>query len=114
MILAGIAIHGICYDFFFVTGQIYVDIKAHEKIRGQAQGLIVLLTYGGGMLIGAQIAGLTYNSFLGETTVLTLDQWHNFWWMPAVFAGVVMVLFITLFKDKVLDKESKADDFKQL
>ena len=114
MILAGIAIHGICYDFFFVTGQIYVDIKAHEKIRGQAQGLIVLLTYGGGMLVGAQIAGLTYNSFLGETTVLTLDQWHNFWWIPAVFAGVVMVLFITLFKDKVLDKESKADDFKQL
>lgn len=114
MILTGIALHGICYDFFFVTGQIYVDIKAHKKIRGQAQGLIVLLTYGGGMLIGAQIAGLTYNSFLGETTVLTLDQWHNFWWLPAIFAGVVMVLFIILFKDKVLDKKSKAEDFKQL
>jgi MFS family permease len=81
MILAGIALHGICYDFFFVTGQIYVDIKSFEKIRGQAQGLIVLITYGVGMFIGAQVAGETYNLFLGEQSALTLDQWYNFWWL---------------------------------
>ena len=114
MILAGIALHGVCYDFFFVTGQIYVDMKANKKIRGQSQGLIVILTYGVGMLIGAQLAGLTYNSFLGDASVLSLDQWYNFWWIPAIFAGAVMIFFIALFKDRVLDKEVKAEDFRQL
>lgn len=114
MILAGIALHGVCYDFFFVTGQIYVDMKANKKIRGQSQGLIVILTYGVGMLIGAQLAGLTYNSFLGDASVLSLDQWYNFWWIPAIFAGAVMIFFIALFKDRVLDKEAKAEDFRQL
>jgi nucleoside transporter len=57
MILLGIVLHGICYDFFFVTGQIYTDKKAPESIRGQAQGLLVMLTLGLGMLIGAQTAG---------------------------------------------------------
>ena len=114
MILAGIALHGICYDFFFVTGQIYVDMKASEKIRGQSQGLIVLLTYGIGMLIGAQIAGLTYNSFLGDATALSLDQWHDFWWIPAAFAGLILIFFVLLFNDKVVDKKAEAKDFKQI
>src|SRR5690606_40232765 len=61
MIAAGILLHGICYDFFFVTGQIYVDKKSTPAIRGQAQGFLVLITYGVGMLIGAQIAGNVYN-----------------------------------------------------
>lgn len=57
MILVGVIVHGICYDFFFVTGQIYTDKKAPEAIRGQAQGMLVLFTLGIGMLIGAQVAG---------------------------------------------------------
>ena len=57
MMLAGIVLHGICYDFFFVTGQIYTDRVAHKQIRGQAQGLLAMLTIGLGMLIGAQIDG---------------------------------------------------------
>lgn len=109
MILAGIALHGICYDFFFVTGQIYVDKKSTAAVRGQAQGLIVLITYGVGMLIGAQLAGLLYNTFLGEAVALTLNQWHDFWWIPAIFALIVMIIFIVLFDDKVIEDKEEAD-----
>lgn len=109
MILAGIALHGICYDFFFVTGQIYVDKKSTAEVRGQAQGLIILITYGVGMLIGAQLAGLLYNTFLGEATALTLNQWHDFWWVPAIFAAVVLVIFVALFDDEVIEDPEEAD-----
>lgn len=105
MILAGIALHGICYDFFFVTGQIYVDMKASDKIRGQAQGLIVLITYGVGMLIGAQIAGQVYNLFLGEQAGLNPDQWVQFWWVPAIFSVAVFLFFILTFNDQAVEKQ---------
>ena len=100
MILAGIALHGICYDFFFVAGQIYVDKKANPQIRAQAQGLIIFVTYGIGMLVGAQIAGRVYDSFLGTSKSLTLQQWQSFWWIPATFAAVVLVIFVLLFREK--------------
>ena len=100
MIIGGIALHGICYDFFFVTGQIYVDKKASDDIRGQAQGLIILLTYGAGMLIGAQLAGWYFN-FIRTGEQMTLEQWPTFWWAPAIFAGVVLVLFVFFFDDEV-------------
>jgi nucleoside transporter len=100
MILSGIALHGICYDFFFVTGQIYVDKKANPLIRAQAQGLIVFVTYGVGMLVGAQTAGMVYNKFLGSATSLTLQQWQSFWWLPAGFAAAVLLFFIVTFKEK--------------
>lgn len=113
MIIAGIALHGICYDFFFVTGQIYVDKKSTPAVRGQAQGLIVLITYGVGMLIGAQVAGQVYNSFLGTADALTLNQWYEFWWIPAIFAAVILLFFVLTFDDKVIeDKEDvEASDF---
>lgn len=110
MILAGIALHGICYDFFFVTGQIYVDKKSTPAIRGQAQGLIVLITYGVGMLIGAQVAGEVYNSFLGSQEALSLNQWYNFWWIPAIFAGAVLLFFIFFFNDQVLEEDATVED----
>lgn len=109
MILGGIALHGICYDFFFVTGQIYVDIKSFERIRGQAQGLIVLITYGVGMLIGAQVAGYVFNLFLGDQSALSLDQWYNFWWVPAGFAIVIFIIFIFLFDDREAEKQVSKD-----
>ena len=100
MIISGIALHGICYDFFFVTGQIYVDKKASDDIRGQAQGLIILLTYGAGMLIGAQLAGWFFN-FVRTGEQLSLEQWTTFWWAPAIFAGVVLLFFMFFFQDEV-------------
>jgi nucleoside transporter len=98
LIALGILLHGPCYDFFFVTGQIYVDTKSTPAIRGQAQGFLVLVTYGIGMLIGAQIAGRVYNSFLGSATALTLDQWAQFWWLPAGFAAAVLIFFAVFFR----------------
>lgn len=111
MILSGIALHGICYDFFFVTGQIYVDMKSSDKIRGQAQGLIILVTYGVGMLIGAQLAGMTYNHFLTGSggTALTLDQWESFWRVPALFAGAVLILFLLTFRDREVEQQVREE-----
>jgi nucleoside transporter len=114
MILLGIALHGICYDFFFVTGQIYVDKKSTAAIRGQAQGMLVLVTYGVGMLIGAQVAGNVYNGFLGAAEGLTLDQWQRFWYLPAAFAGAVAVFFAVTFRDRVArDADLSPDSFEQ-
>ncbi|NJD09331.1 MAG: MFS transporter [Gemmatimonadetes bacterium] len=101
MIAGGILLHGVCYDFFFVTGQIYVDKKSTAAVRGQAQGLLVLVTYGVGMLIGAQVAGNVYNRFLGAAPALTLAQWRNFWWIPALFAAAILVFFVLTFRDRV-------------
>ncbi|MEX0692380.1 MAG: MFS transporter [Gemmatimonadales bacterium] len=100
MIVTGILLHGICYDFFFVTGQIYVDKKSTPAVRGQAQGFLVLVTYGVGMLIGAQVAGRTFNRFLGGADALTPDQWASFWWLPAGFAAIVLVFFALAFRPR--------------
>ncbi len=107
MIAFGILLHGVCYDFFFVTGQIYVDKKSTAAIRGQAQGMLVLVTYGLGMFIGAQVAGNVFNTFLDGATALEATEWASFWWIPALFAGVIMVLFGLLFNDKVDTSEVK-------
>jgi nucleoside transporter len=109
MIVAGILLHGICYDFFFVTGQIYVDKKSSPANRGQAQGFLVLVTYGVGMLIGAQVAGNIYNAFLGDAPRLTLEQWQGFWWIPAIFAAGVMVFFVLTFKDRGVERDVRPD-----
>jgi len=101
MVIIGILLHGICYDFFFVTGQIYVDKKSTPAIRGQAQGMLVLVTYGLGMLIGAQVAGNLFNAFLGDADALTLERWRQFWFVPAAFAAVIMGGFALLFNDRV-------------
>lgn len=103
LIVGGILLHGICYDFFFVTGQIYVDKKSTPGVRGQAQGFFVLVTYGIGMLIGAQVAGNVYNRFLAGGQSLSLEQWKRFWMLPAAFAAVVLVLFGLLFREKTAD-----------
>ena len=98
-VAVGILLHGICYDFFFVTGQIYVDKKSTAAVRGQAQGFLVLVTYGLGMFIGAQIAGALFNGFLGDATALTLERWQSFWLVPAGFALAVLLLFMLAFRD---------------
>jgi nucleoside transporter len=104
LIVGGILLHGICYDFFFVTGQIYVDKKSSPAVRGQAQGFLVLVTYGVGMLIGAQVAGNVYNRFLGDAPALGLELWSRFWILPALFAAAVLVFFALAFRDREVER----------
>lgn len=100
MLLIGIALHGICYDFFFVSGQIYTDTKAGEKYKSAAQGLITLATYGVGMLIGFWIAGQITDFYAsGENS----HDWENIWLVPAVFALGVSVLFALLFRNEAIE-----------
>lgn len=100
LILTGILLHGICYDFLFVAGQIYVERHASPKYRAQAQSLIVFVTYGLGMLVGAQVAGTVYNLFLGDAAALSGEQFQRFWMLPAVFSLVVLVIFALTFRPK--------------
>ncbi|MEM9686090.1 MAG: MFS transporter [Bacteroidota bacterium] len=100
MLIIGIALHGICYDFFFVSGQIYTDSKAGEKFKSAAQGLITLATYGLGMLIGFYVAGkITDANLITENT----HDWKRIWIFPAIFAAGVFVLFALLFKNEKIE-----------
>ncbi|MCL6266844.1 MFS transporter [Flagellimonas myxillae] len=100
MLVIGIALHGICYDFFFVSGQIYTASKAGERYKSAAQGLITLATYGVGMLIGFWVAGKIYDEFIQiDGTAL----WEKVWIYPAVFALVVFIVFALLFKNEKIE-----------
>lgn len=98
LLLVGIALHGICYDFFFVSGQIYTNSKAGVAYKSAAQGLITLATYGIGMLIGFSVAGQVTQAY---TTAAGAD-WTQIWLFPAGFAAVVLVLFALIFKNETL------------
>ncbi|MGK0426285.1 MAG: nucleoside transporter [Ulvibacter sp.] len=100
MIIMGILLHGVCYDFFFVSGQIYTDSKAGEKVKSAAQGLITLATYGVGMLVGFYIAGkITDANLLADGG----HTWQSIWTFPAIFAIAVFVIFAFLFKNEEIE-----------
>lgn len=96
MLYAGIVLHGICYDFFFVTGYMYTEKKAGEKIKNAAQGLFTFATYGGGMFIGTWFSGFTTDLY----TTNGIHQWKQIWFVPAYIALAVLVYFILFFKEK--------------
>ncbi len=99
MLILGIALHGICYDFFFVSGQIYTDSKAGEQFKSAAQGLITLATYGIGMLIGFYVAGKISDAFVTEGG----HDWNQIWIYPAGFAAIVALIFLVLFKEEKIN-----------
>jgi len=97
MLILGIALHGVCYDFFFVSGQIYTNSKAGERFKSSAQGLITLATYGVGMLIGFAVAGKISDAYKSAEGVI---DWKMVWIIPAGIAALVFVLFALVFNDK--------------
>jgi nucleoside transporter len=103
LLILGIALHGICYDFFFVSGQIYTDSKAGEHYRSAAQGLITLATYGVGMLVGFSVAGAIADRFLVDGR----HDWFQIWIYPAGFAAVVLVLFALLFRNEAISYQTR-------
>jgi nucleoside transporter len=94
----GIILHGVCYDFFFVTGQLYVDKVAPAEIRANAQGFIALITYGVGMVIGNKVAGPIVDKFSTTTNGVTTHAWTQIWIAPAIMSLVVLLMFAFLFK----------------
>jgi nucleoside transporter len=99
MLIVGIALHGVCYDFFFVSGQIYTDSKAGARHKSAAQGLITLATYGVGMLIGFWVAGRIDDLYFNAG----VHDWRSIWLYPAGFAALVFVLFAATFRNETVD-----------
>ena len=100
MIYSAILLHGVCYDFLFIAGQLYVDSEANERIRGAAQGFIAFILWGVGAFVGTMLAGkvLAANQLATPVGSITYD-WQNIWMTPAIGAAVVMVIFLIFFRD---------------
>ena len=96
MLYAGIILHGICYDFFFVTGYMYTEKKAGVKIKNAAQGLFTFATYGLGMFIGTWFSGFVANHYTENGQY----DWTSIWYVPAGIAVFVLVYFILFFREK--------------
>lgn len=93
----GVALHGVCYDFFFVAGAIYTGTIASPKgVNAQAQGMLTLFTYGVGMLLGSQIGALLYARLPASPSIA---DWQHMWWYPAIAAAVIAILFQLTFRD---------------
>ncbi len=103
MFYLGIVLHGICYDFFFVTGQIFVDERAPKNLRSSAQGLITFATYGVGFYIGTLVSGKIVDIYLiGDN----LHDWKMIWLVPSVFSALVVIFFAIFFKEKIRPKKT--------
>jgi nucleoside transporter len=111
MMIAGILMHGACYDFVYVASQVYIDQNIAPQFRAQAQGFFVLVSYGVGQGLGTLTAGFIFNSIMsGDST--TAAQWQTFWFIPLLFAVVVTLMFAFWFKEKaaVMEKQRMIDE----
>ncbi|SKB25200.1 MULTISPECIES: nucleoside permease [unclassified Luteibacter] len=97
MLWLGIVLHGVCFDFFFVVGQIYIDREAPPALRAATQGLITFLTYGLGMFVGSWLSGIVVQTY---TRADGSHDWHGIWIIAGAFAAAVFALFVLLFKDR--------------
>jgi nucleoside transporter len=109
MLIFGVILHGICYDFFFVSGQIYTDSKAGEQFKSSAQGLITLATYGLGMLVGFRSAGYITDQYVKYKMEVMVEyvvgghDWTQIWMIPSGFAVLVLIFFVLTFKNEKIE-----------
>src|SRR6201984_844226 len=97
----GIILHGICYDFFFVTGQVYVDQKAPTALRAAAQGLITFITYGIGMFLGAYLSGWVVDLYASTSATGAISHnWRSIWMVPAIGSAIVLLVFWIGFRNE--------------
>lgn len=104
MLYLGVILHGICYDFFFATGQIYTDLKAPKGIKSAAQGLITFATYGVGLTIGSKFGGMVAEAYTNNEVI----DWAGLWMVPAAIAGILLIVFLLLFRDNKTDQPIEA------
>ncbi len=111
LLWAGILLHGICYDFFFVTGQIYVDRKAPPAVRAAAQGLITQVTYGAGMLLGSYLSGAVVDHYAlhGAAGAAGAAGWRGIWLVAGGCSAAVLLCFALTFKDRVAAPASEGE-----
>jgi len=101
MLYLGIVLHGICYDFFFVTGQVFVDTKAPPALRAAAQGLIIFITYGIGMFVGSWICGRVVDMYATTSAAGTVaHNWRSIWMVPAIGSAIVLFIFLVGFRNE--------------
>src|SRR5690606_30864598 len=108
MLYGGIILHGICYDFFFVTGQIYTDKKAGESIKSAAQGIVTFATYGVGMLIGSYLSGMVTERFAANPGSEFNYNWKMVWLAPCAISFIVLIIFALFFNDRSFEKQDNA------
>ncbi len=104
LILSGILLHGICFNFTFISGQVYVDQHATPEIRGQAQGLLVMVNNGFGLVTGALISGALFNGIVGEG-LAAMTRWQGFWMVPGSVVVLVFVVFQVFFRPERVNRE---------
>jgi nucleoside transporter len=107
MLWGGILLHGICYDFFFVTGQIYIDRKASIELRAAAQGLITFITYGLGMFVGSWLSGYVVDYYAQTVAGAVVHNWRAIWLFSAISSAAVLLLFLFNFRDKEVVEDVK-------
>jgi nucleoside transporter len=111
LLYAGIVMHGICYDFFFVTGQVYVDQKAPQALRAAAQGLITFITYGIGMFVGSWICGRVVDAYATTSAAgVVTHRWFSVWMVPAIASAAVLIFFSLGFSNKESTALANASD----
>jgi len=101
LVIAGIALHGFCYDFLFVSGQVYVDMSTPDDVRGQCQSMNIFFTQGLGLMIGAMVANRLAARAFGDIASIkpeSLPHWPKLWWPLCAMAAVVLVVFMVAFK----------------
>ena len=100
MVLGGILLHGMCYDFIFVMGRMYVDKAAGDSLRASAQGLHAVFTLGAGMFVGSWLSGVVAQHY---TNAQGVHAWKSIWLVPAIMSAVLIPIFLALFRDKPAD-----------